>query len=365
MQSANETREAYIDFQKKSIPIYLTQNYLSENVLESDEKEWMDAGQIRNTFLPAPEYRPLHSVQAGLAMRDFTNPEDPQGFYWGFIGSTDTHDGRPAVATYKEYEPNIAEMSAPIWVDLISKEYAISKGSSDPFSFIRRSSYNNGGGLAAVHSEGRNREAIWGAFQRKEIYATSGDRILLWFNMVGKEDSHIYPMGSKINLSVTPHFEVKALGDFTQLPSCPNFSMQALGPEKLASYCHNDCYNPSNIRKRITRIEVVRIRPQMFEGENIAKLIEDPWKVIPCNENEEGCVVDFTDTEYTEFKRDTIYYVRAIQEPTPAINAGNLQTQFDEDGNPIEITLCSEEGCPIKPIEERAWSSPIYVNYKN
>ena len=46
---------------------------------------------------------------------------------------------------------------------------------------------------------------------------------------------------------------------------------------------------------KITRFEVVRIRPQIEEGEAVEKLIEDPWKVIPCNDMGNGCQATFSD----------------------------------------------------------------------
>ena len=53
--------------------------------------------------------------------------------------------------------------------------------------FERQASYFMTGGLVAVHAEGRSRGEVWDAIERREVYGTSGDRILLWFDMVGPE----------------------------------------------------------------------------------------------------------------------------------------------------------------------------------
>ena len=120
---------------------------------------------------------------------------------------------------------------------------------------------------------------------------------------------------------------------------------------------------------KITRFEVVRIRPQITEGENVDKLIEDPWKVIACNDNGNGCRATFSDPEFADSKRMATYYVRAIQEPSKKINADNLRCTYDDDGNCIEVNICygdertaRDDNC-LGDVEERAWSSPIYVEH--
>jgi hypothetical protein len=176
-------------------------------------------------------------------------------------------------------------------------------------------------------------------------------------------------MGGEVTEDEAPHFEVRAVGAFKQQPGCPEYSTHALSPERLALLCKGECYNPSDERKLITRIEVVRIRPQATPGEPLKTLIEDPWRVFPCEKRQEGCAVQFDDPEFAGASRDAVYYVRAIEEPSPAVNGNNLRCERDEHGNCLRVHPCygdyrtdRNDDC-LSVVEERAWSSPIYVDY--
>src|SRR5262249_20594871 len=107
---------------------------------------------------------------------------------------------------------------------------------------------------------------------------------------------------------------------------------------------------------------------QRSSTEDISSLIEDPWRTFKCPKEQLVCRVEFEDTE---FKRDSVYYVRALEEPTPMVNAKNLRARFDESGSALAVTPCrmdfrtaADDDC-LGMAQQRAWSSPIYVNASN
>jgi hypothetical protein len=175
-------------------------------------------------------------------------------------------------------------------------------------------------------------------------------------------------MGSEVKLAGAPEFEVRALGDFVQKPGCPEAPVRALTPERLASLCRGECYNPGPTRHPIASIEVVRVRPRRAAGEDAFDLVEDPWKRFDCAPDPAGCTVRFRDEEYAGTGRRAAYYVRALQAPTPAINAATLRTSFDAEGNALAVRPClagwrtpAADDC-LAAARERAWSSPIFVS---
>ena len=347
--------------------------------------DWVNAGQAPDMFQPAFNFRPRGTAQYMLAIRDFSDPLQPTGFDFGFIGSSDNHTARPGTG-YKEFargemtdgrgrksgssvggtglfgSSNEADAPAAESVPWVSS----GENPLQLFEIERASAYFVTGGLVAVHSAGRDRDAIWDALQRKEVYATSGRRTLLWFDLVDGAES--IPMGSTTTRSETPRFRVRASGSFEQKPGCPEHVVGALGEARVDHICRGECYHPSEQRRSITRVEVVRIRPQIAASEPLDGLVEDPWRVLPCPADGSGCVVEFADAEFAGSDRDAVYYVRAIEAPDPHIHGANpLGCQFDEQGRCVEITPCGanapyEDDC-LAEAEARAWSSPIYVNH--
>jgi hypothetical protein len=307
---------------------------------------------------------------------------DPMRFRYGFLASSDNHTARPGTG-YKQYGRRMmTEAGGPrsSFYDSLARRMQ-SPGDADPrvpqpvpqeagllsADIERVTSFLHPGGLVAVHAEGRSREAIWRALGRREVYGTSGPRILLWFDLLNGPGGPI-PMGSSLAFSGTPRFEVRAAGAFVQKEGCPEESLEGLSPERLERLCRGECYHASDRRHPIVAIEVIRIRPQAHSGEDVNDLIEDPWKRFECEPRAEGCVVHFEDPDYADSGRDVLYYARAIQEATPAVNGANLRAEFDAEGNVIRTSPCFgdnrtpfDDDC-LAPVEERAWSSPIFLD---
>ncbi len=343
-------------------------------------EDWLDSGQCRDCYLPAYNHRPTLSVQYGLAIRDFADgTRPPKRFRWGMIGSSDVHTARPGTG-YKEImrrrmtDAALALLGPPAFLtereplpDFVTLEE--SGGLYGPY-FERFASFFGTGGLVAVHAAGRDRQSIWDALERKEVYGTSGDRILLWFDLVDDTGDGSAPMGSIVRRRTAPQFEVSAVGAFEQKPGCPPDTLRAMAQDRLQRLCGGECYHPGDRRRRIDRIEVVRIRPQVEAGEEVGTLIEDPWKVLPCPADEEACTVRFDDPDFPGSRRDTLYYVRALQEPTPTVNAGNLRCEYNRSGECIAVSPCGAgeptdygDDC-LADAPERAWSSPIFVDFR-
>jgi hypothetical protein len=346
--------------------------------------DWGNCGTCPDCFLPAYNYRPKSSVQYILALSNFDAPGDPMRFRFGFIASSDNHTARPGTG-YKEFGriPQTEARGArdATWYARVNQGIPTEPSpESRPFDrehnqlqnfqvldFERAASFFLTGGLVAVHARGRSRDAIWDALESRSVYATSGERILLWFELENGPQGPV-SMGGQTHLAEAPRFRVRAAGSFEQRPGCPDYARPGLSEQRLERLCRGECYNPSDTRHRITRIEVVRIRPQIRPSEPVAQLIEDPWRTIPCSGDADGCTAEFEDPDFVAGAREALYYVRAIQEPTMAVNAGELRCTTDAEGRCVEVHPCygdyrtpKNDDC-LAPTEERAWSSPIWLD---
>jgi hypothetical protein len=346
-------------------------------------EDWLDCDQCRDCFKPAYALRPGETAQYSLAM---TRPGGgPAGrFRWGFVASSDDHKARPGTG-YKQILRGVMTDAHGVrarWQDALVRPRILGRqrdpqraqpGRREPRSFRalldveRVASFMYPGGLVGVHAVDRSRVAIWDALVRRRVYGTSGPRILLWFDLVNAPGGR-RPMGSEVVLGEAPRFEVRAVGARVQQAGCPPESVQGLSAARLERLCRGECHHPGDARHPIVAIEVVRIRPQVHPTEDVATLIEDPWRRFACPPDPGGCVVQFEDAEHLTSGRDAVYYVRALQEETLAVNGANVRTEFDAAGNAVRTSPChgnhrtpAEDDC-LAPVRERAWSSPLFVD---
>ncbi len=343
-------------------------------------EDWLDCGQCRDCFLPAFNLRPGMTAQYALARGVFdAGGGTPSRLRFGMIGSSDTHSGRGGNGFKELGRRGLTEGRGPSGVakrmvgDDREPVAATEKIRVEDLPLSRRrytergASYLTTGGIVAVHARSRDRDSIFDALERREVYATSGDRILLSFDLQNGPDGPV-PMGGEVeSFRETPRFRVRAAGALEQKPGCPSWVEETLSADDIERLCLGECYNPSDHRRRITRIEVVRIRPQLSEEEPLEDLIEDPWRRLPCEPGLDGCTVEFEDLDFVDADREALYYVRAIQEPTMAVNGEGLRCERNEAGECVRVRPCYgddrtsfDDDC-LAEVEERAWSSPIFV----
>ena len=163
--------------------------------------------EMQNTgsYIPEPGDYVRPALKRGLKIKKTTgfNP-----YEFGVIGSTDSHTslasaeednfwGKMAVDSIPEYKGS----------DLVGKNVTGWNMSAS--------------GLAAVWAEENTRDAIFAAFQRREVYATTGPRIKVrviasW----APESTTTTPMGGRLLPSIeslksraSPHFAVEAMKD--------------------------------------------------------------------------------------------------------------------------------------------------------
>ncbi len=374
---AVETRANYV---AAGLPGHLT-------VPGATADEWLDAGQCRDCREPAFNYRPHGSAQYIAALGEFASGAKPRRFRFGFMASSDNHFARAGTGYKQKHRAGMTESmnatrrsndSGPI-AALFRPPTVAPEPRSRPygastelrgfqlFETERQASMLTTGGLVAAHATARDRGAIWDALGRKEVYGTSGQRTLLWFDLVNAP-SGAAPMGSEIALGTAPLFEVRAVGSFEQQPGCPDTAAEALTAEQLTRLCKGECHHPGDVRRAITRIEIVRIRPQQTPGEAMEALIEDPWRSFACDAAaSSGCSVRFDDPDFVAGARETLYYARAFEAPELAINAGGVRCLRDATGACTKVNLCPSKEDPtedcLAPREPRAWSSPIYLDF--
>ena len=303
-------------------------------------------------------------LQRGLALE---HEERGNPFKIGFIGSTDTHNGAylfqesDNAGTAAILTSPIIRGSIPIPEELLTEEVKnlnLTIEEDQGFYTGGETTSNSVGGLAAVWAKANTRDSIFEALSNKETYATSGTRIRLRFfagdnllNLNLNDDeliSKVYetgvPMGGVLILAKTkkPSFIVWAQKDKNGAPLQRIQIVKGFYSEKdretkeqLIDVICSDGLKPDPLSKFCpSNNSSVSLDTCKFSQDKGASELKTFW----------------VDEEYDP-NIETFYYLRVLENPTCR------WTTWDALKNNYE----PREGID-KIIQERAWSSPIWVS---
>ena len=261
-------------------------------------------------------------------------------YAFGLIGSTDSHTGL-ATADEGYFWGKMASDSA-----LADKQKSVS--GIEKFGWAMSAS-----GLAAVWAEDNNRSAIFNAFKRKEVYATTGSRIQVRV-FAGKE--YLPGDESRLTMQQAAELGVPMGGELSQLSSAPRFIIYAMKDPRGA---------------HLDRVQIIK-GWLTDNGEAQEKIYNVAWsgdRKLNAQEKLEAVVntVDLSTGEYSndygasalatvwqdpDFnpQQRAFYYVRVLEIPTPRHSTRDA----------IQLNQAVETTLQAATIQERAYTSPIW-----
>lgn len=258
---------------------------------------------------------------------------------FGFIGSTDTHNASPGATAEDKYEGCCANTDTSVHERLEKKRGFAGKPPA----------YRNPGGLMGVWATQNTRDDLFDAMQRREVFATSGPRIAprLFVGATIPENAcdgdiaaigHAsgVPMGSAITVgpeSESPRFLAAASAD-------PNGgALQTLQVIKVwqgaGDAFHQAVYNVAGDRDKNVAVDTTTCEPPSAGHRQLCATWQDP--AFNADDN-------------------AAYYLRVLETPSCRWHWRQCLL-FPEDARP---TVCDETALP-RTIQERAWSSPVWI----
>ncbi len=151
-----------------------THPFLSPNDEFANFERWFDRGNIAQT--PTPKQNWMYQYEyARSALKLGLKLESDLGvnpYQFGMVGASDQHTG---VFSFRDDnylgQFRFSEPSPTRWQSTLQK-FADGKPATSVWM-------EQAAGLGAVWARENTREAIWDALKRKEVYATSGDRLII------------------------------------------------------------------------------------------------------------------------------------------------------------------------------------------
>ena len=300
---------------------------------------YIQVGQKNDYKASAADYiRPALKRGLSIGQQVGVNP-----YKFGLIGSTDAHTG---LSTSEEgnFWGKMASDSTPETKERLGVQ-------------IRSNGWNmSASGIAAVWAEENTREAIYAAFKRKEVYATSGPRLRVqmfagWDFPEGAESSESFSV-------IGSQFGVPMGGDLTAGDNdgkAPVFLLRAV----------KDPLGANLDRLQVVKGWIDSVGQQQEKVYNVA-WSDDRQLDASGNLSPVGNTVNLSSGRYDnsigqpEFslrwtdpdfdpQQSAFYYVRVLQIPTPRNGLlDSLALELDEPPR------------GAKTIQERAYSSPIW-----
>jgi hypothetical protein len=324
-----------------------THPFLSPNDEFANYERW-DKGNLDLSEKKRPEM--LEFEYARSALRNGLKLEQELGvnpYKFGMIGSTDAHTGLSAIdednfwGKTSNVEPNATRATHP-W---IKTNDAVIMGWEQTAS-----------GYAGVWATENTREALFDAMQRKEVYATTGPRMIVRF--FGGWDFQADDAHTRNPALVGYGKGVPMGGDLSNAPAGkpPSFLVAALKDPTGANLDRIQIIKGWLDAKNGTHEKIYEV---VWSGER--KLDPKTGKLPPVGDTVDVPNATYTNTigasEFIKVWKDpdfdpaqrAFYYVRVLEIPTPRWTA--------YDAKYFGITM--PPGVPMKG-QERAYTSPIW-----
>jgi hypothetical protein len=267
---------------------------------------------------------------------------------FGFVAATDTHNASPGDAEEWDFVGKVAAASSPAIRRLTERDYM------EPWQSTLQD--HTSGGLAAVWAEENSRDAIFGAMQRKETYATSGTRIQLRFfagygfddSVVGRQDAIALataggvPMGSSLEVaeSGSPTFFVWAVADLMSAP---------LQRVQLVKGWIDRQGNTHELVRDVVCADGLEVDPGTGRCPDNGASVDTSDCSLVGDAGAEELIAAWRDPQFDP-AQNAFYYVRVLQNPTCRWSTYDSLRLGREPPGHVPAT-----------IRERAWSSPIWI----